>query len=92
MMGDLAAVLKKLKTGGIFNILPEMIKVACCREALLLDLVHTGRRRGCLGTGQMLCLFPYPRKEISAGVTTGEALHCWMWWVGWLPGQITTTC
>ena len=46
-LGELTKALKKLKNGkagGDSNILPEMIKAACCKEdflAMLLDLIHT---------------------------------------------------
>lgn len=63
-MGDSAAALMQLKNGkvgGSSNILPEIVKAACCKEdfmILLLDLIHTvrsqfdtlcGRKGGFLG-------------------------------------------
>ena len=43
-MSNIEVALRNGKAGGNSNILPEMIKAACCQKdfmTLLLDLVHT---------------------------------------------------
>ena len=66
---DITAALRKLKcgkAGGNSNILPEMVKAACCREefmALLIDLIHTAWTDGKVPKDWVdAILIPIPKK------------------------------
>lgn len=68
--------LKNAKAGGTSNILPEMVKAACCEDEfldLLLDLVHTVWRESAVPKEWTdAVLIPIPKK--------GDLSKCDNWW------------
>ena len=69
--------LKNTKAGGSSNILPEMVKAACCEDDfldMLLDLVHTAWNEESQVPKEWTdaVLIPIPKKGTSQSVTTGK--------------------